>query len=265
MTSGQQLFADAVTSCRLWRVWTFLGVQDIKTRFRRSFIGPLWILLNLGLFVGGAGVVYGVMFGQPMREFLPFVITGVVIWGFLLSSFTEAGGAFVGAEGYIKQFSYPKQIYLLRALVAYSIVLLIGFCAVILMQIVIGGFEATGWLLAIPGLALLVIAALAHITISAYLGTRFRDWPHALAGLLQVIFFVTPIMYPIKLLQAKHLDFVYKLNPLYYLVDIVRHPILTGSFAPIENYSFALVYILLIWIVAIFVARKLDNRLVFLL
>lgn len=265
MTSGQQLLADTIASCWHWRVWTFLGIQDIKTRFRRSFIGPLWILLNLGLFVGGAGVVYGLMFGQPMKEFLPFVITGMVIWGFLLSSFTEAGSAFIGAEGYIKQFSYPKQIYLLRAVVAYGVVLLVGFCAIILMQIAIGGFEPTGWLLAIPGLALLMIAALAHITISAYLGTRFRDWPHALAGLLQVIFFVTPIMYPIKLLQAKNLDFIYKINPLYYLVDIVRHPILTGSFAPIENYSFALAYIFLIWIVAIFVARKLDHRLVFLL
>lgn len=189
MTSGQQLLADAVTSCKLWRVWTFLGVQDIKTRFRRSFIGPVWILINLGIFVGAAGFVYGVMFGQPMSEFLPFLITGFVIWGFLLSSFTEAGGAFVGAEGYIKQFSYPKQIYLLRALVTYSIILLVGFCAIIPMQIVFGRFSALGWLMAIPGLTLLIVAALAHIVISAYLGTRFRDWPYALTGILQVIFF----------------------------------------------------------------------------
>lgn len=265
MTSGRQLFADALTSLRLWRVWTFLGVQDIKTRFRRSFIGPLWILLNLGIFVGAAGFVYGVMFGQPMSEFLPYVITGVVIWGFLLSSFTDAGSAFVGAEGYIKQFSYPKQIYLLRALVAYSIVLLVGFCAIMLMLIVVGRLHAMGWLLAIPGLAFLMIAALAHIVISAYLGTRFRDWPHALAGMLQVIFFITPIMYPIKILQDKHLDFVYRFNPLYYLIDIVRHPILTGSLPSIENYGFALLYVIGAWTVAIAVARKLDNRLVFLL
>jgi lipopolysaccharide transport system permease protein len=265
MTSSQQLLADTIISCRYWRVWTFLGIQDIKTRFRRSFIGPLWILLNLGIFVGAAGFVYGVMFGQPMNEFLPFLITGFVIWGFLVSSFTEAGGAFVGAEGYIKQFSYPKQIYLLRALVTYSIILLVGFCAIIPMQIVFRRFDVMGWLMAIPGLALLMIAALAQIVVSAYLGTRFRDWPHALTGILQVIFFVTPIMYPIKMLQEKHLDFVYRYNPLYYLIDIVRHPILTGSFAPLENYVFGLVYVVVVWITAIVVARKLDKRLVFLL
>ncbi|TIR56276.1 MAG: ABC transporter permease, partial [Mesorhizobium sp.] len=50
MTPRAQLYADALTALKLWRVWTFLGVQDIKARFRRSFIGPLWILLNLGFF-----------------------------------------------------------------------------------------------------------------------------------------------------------------------------------------------------------------------
>jgi len=61
------------------------------------------------------------------------------------------------------------------------------------------------------------------------------------------------------------LDFVYRYNPLYYLIDIVRHPILTGTFAPPENYVFTLLYIAAAWAVAIVVARKLDNRLVFLL
>ena len=188
MISNRQLCADWVTSLRLWRVWTFLGVQDIKARFRRSFIGPLWILLNLALFVGGAGSVYGVMLGLPMDEFLPFLITGITIWGFLLSSFTEAGSAFVGSEGYIKQFSYPKQIYLLRALVAYGIILLIGLSAIALMQIFLLRFDIVGWLIAIPGLVLLLLAALGQIVISAYLGTRFRGSPSALVGLLQVIF-----------------------------------------------------------------------------
>ncbi|MBZ9740971.1 MULTISPECIES: ABC transporter permease [unclassified Mesorhizobium] len=265
MIPTQQLYNDALAALKLWRVWIFLGVQDIKARFRRSFIGPLWILLNLAFFVGGAGFVYGVMFGQPMADFLPFLTAGFVIWGFLLSSFIEAGAAFVGSEGYIKQFSYPKQIYLLRALVSYSIVLLIGFLAIIIVQIFFQNFHILGWIMAVPGLMLLLVAALGHIVISAYVGTRFRDLPFALAGILQVIFFVTPIMFPIKVLQEKHLDFVYQYNPLYYLIDIVRHPILEGGFSPFENYAFAAIYLFVLWVIAALVARRLDNRLVFLL
>ena len=265
MIPSEQLYGDALASLKLWRVWTFLGVQDIRARFRRSFIGPLWILLNLAFFVGGAGFVYGIMFGQPMADFLPFLITGFVIWGFLLSSFVDAGAAFIGSEGYIKQFSYPKQIYLLRALVSYSIMLSIGFIAVVAMQIAFRSFMIVGWLFAIPGFFLLLAAALGHIVISAYVGTRFRDLPFALAGILQVVFFVTPIMFPIKVLQEKHLDFVYQYNPLYYLIDIVRHPILESEFASLGNYLCAALYTLVVWMVAVAVARRLDNRLVFLL
>jgi lipopolysaccharide transport system permease protein len=265
MTSNEALRADLLASLKLWRVWVFLGVQDIKARFRRSFIGPLWILFNLAFFVGGAGLVYGVLFGQPMSEFLPFLICGFVIWGFLLSSFTDAGTAFIGAEGYIKQFSYPKQIYLFRALVAYSIILLIGFAVIVPMQLFFGTFSVLGWFVALPGFILLLIAALGHIFIAAYLGTRFRDLPFALTGILQVLFFLTPIMFPISVLEAKQLDFVYQYNPLYYLIDIVRHPILEGAPAPLGNYGFAALYVVIVWIFAVCVARRLDNRVVFLL
>ncbi|MDX8437984.1 ABC transporter permease [Mesorhizobium australafricanum] len=265
MISSVQLYADALAALKLWRVWTFLGVQDIKARFRRSFIGPLWILLNLGFFVGGAGFVYGVMFGQPMANFLPFLITGFVIWGFLLSSLVEAGTAFVVSEGYIKQFSYPKQIYLLRALVSYSINMVIGFLPIVFMQLAFRNFGIQNWVMAFPGMAVLLLGGLGHIIISAYVGTKFRDLPFALSGVLQVVFFVTPIMFPIEVLKAKGIDFVYKYNPLYYLIDIVRRPIIEGSLPPIQNYALAIVYVLAVWIVASAIARRLDNRVVFLL
>ena len=260
-----RLFADASRAVRLWRVWLFLGLQDVKARFRRSFIGPLWILLNLGLFVGGAGVVYGLMFQQPMGDFLPLLTAGFVIWGFLVSSLTESGLSFVVAEGYIKQFAYPKQIYLLRVLVGYTVTLLFGLSALVPLQIVFGRFHPIGWLAALPGLAVLLLAALGHITICGYLGARFRDLPHALGGVLQVMFFVTPILFPVSQLRLRHLDFVYLFNPLYYLIDIVRGPLLTTRLSPVSHYEVAGAYVLIVWGMAVVVARRFDARVVFLL
>lgn len=263
--SKDKLLKDSIRSFKMWRVWLFLGVQDIKARFRRSFIGPLWILLNLAFFVGGAGVVYGLMFGQQLNDFLPFLVAGFVIWGFILSSLTESGLAFINAEGYIKQFPFPKQIYLFRPLVGYFIILLIGFFALIVLQLLVQSLPVVGWFLAIPGILILLFAALGHIVICAYLGARFRDLPHAMGGILQVLFFVTPVMFPVKLLRERHLDFVYQYNPLHYLIDVVRHPILEGEFAVPESYIFACLYVVVVWAFAIVVAKRLDSRLVFLL
>ena len=141
MQAMPQLLSDSWQSLRVWRVWMFLGVQDIKARFRRSAIGPLWILLNMSLFVVGAGVLYGVMINQPMKILLPYLVTGFTLWGFIVSSLTESGWAFVNAEGYIKQFCYPKQIYLLRTLVSSTIILLITLPAIIPVQLFFRSFS----------------------------------------------------------------------------------------------------------------------------
>jgi ABC-type polysaccharide/polyol phosphate export permease len=226
MQAMRRLLADSWEALRVWRVWLFLGVQDVKARFRRSVIGPFWILLNMSLFVVGAGLLYGVMINQPMRTLLPYLVTGFTFWAIIVSSLTDSGWAFVNAEGYIKQFCYPKQVYLMRTLVSSTIIMLITLPAIIPIQLYFGSFSLVGWLLAIPGLVLLLLAALGHITVCAYLGVRFRDLPHAANGLLQVAFFVTPVMFPVKLLQERHLALIYQVNPLYYILEVARHPIL---------------------------------------
>jgi|SRR5579872_717624 len=265
MPAMSQLLADSWQSLRVWRVWTFLGVQDVRTRFQRSLIGPLWIFLNMSLFVVGAGLLYGVMINQPMKILLPYLITGFTFWALIVSSLTESGWAFVNAEGYIKQFCYPKQIYIMRTLVSSTIIMLITLPAIIPVQLYFRSFSPIGWLLALPGLLLLLLAVLGHITLCAYLGVRFRDLPHAVGGVLQVAFFVTPVMFPAKLLQDRHLALIYEVNPLYYLLEVARHPILEGNLAAPQVYIFAILYIVLLWVFAALVARSLDSRVVILL
>jgi ABC-type polysaccharide/polyol phosphate export permease len=265
MRFESQLLADSVASVRVWRVWWFLGMQDIKARFRRSFFGPVWILLNMFLFVAGVGVLYGVLINQPMREFLPYLLTGLALWGMLVSSFTESGWSFINAEGYIKQFCYPKQIYLLRTLVSTSIILAITLTAVVPVQVLTGSFSILGWVIAVPGLVILLLASLAHITLSAYLGVRFRDYPHAAAGILQVAFFVTPVMFPTKMLDGRHLSLIYRVNPFYYLITVAREPILKGVPAAPEVYLWACLYVLAAWVLAVLIAKSLDSRIVVLL
>jgi ABC-type polysaccharide/polyol phosphate export permease len=259
------LLGDCWQALRAWRVWLFLGVQDVKARFHRSAIGPLWILLNMSLFVVGAGVLYGVLINQPMKILLPYLLIGFTLWGAIVSSFTEAGFSFVNAEGYIKQFCYPKQIYLLRTLVSTTIILLITLPALIPVQLFFRSFSIIGWLLALPGLVLLLLALLGHIAVCGYLGVRFRDLPHAMGGLLQVAFFVTPVMFPAKMLQDRHYAWIYQFNPFYYLLELARHPILQGEPAAPEIYGGACLYILLVWTVAGLVARSLDSRIVVML
>lgn len=258
------ILSDSVKALSLWRISLFLAVQDTKSRFRGSSFGVGWILVSLMIWVVGVGGVYGLMFGVSAREFLPNLMAGFVIWGVIASSLTESGLAFVGAQGYIKQFAFPKQIYILRSFFSYVFVFFIGIIALFFVMVFVSEIYPIGWLYALPGLFFLLITCLSYSSITAYLGARYRDLPHFLGGALQVMFLLTPIVFPASVLRDKGFSIVYEINPFFYLIEVVRSPLLTGEFATWENYMGAFLCAVIGWGFAALCAYKLDKRIVFL-
>ncbi len=265
MTPLRKISRDQIAALKNWRVWWHLGMADVRNRFAKSFVGPTWILLNLAMWVGGMGVIYGTLFNRPLDTYLPYLTIGFVCWGFLSQTITDGGNAFVFAEGYIKQFTYPKQIYVLRVIVNASVPFAIGVLIFFAVMLVMGHSVGVGMLWALPGLAMLLVVAYLHAFIMAYASARFRDLPHGMTALLQVLMFVTPVFFAVDTLKESRLDFVYKYNPLYYLIEVVRHPLTMLEPAPLEIYIAVVIYMLIAALVALFVAIRLDRRIVYIL
>jgi lipopolysaccharide transport system permease protein len=265
MSALSKLAQDNLAALANWRVWWHLGMADVRNRFAKSFIGPTWILLNLGLWVGGIGIIYATLFRQSIETFLPFLTIGFVVWGFLVQTITEGGNAFVFAEGYIKQFTYPKQIYVLRVMVNATVPLAIGVLIFFFVAAFVGKGLDVGMWWCLPGFVILFAASYLHATIMAYASARFRDLPHGMTALLQVLFFVTPVFFTVGVLKERGLDFVYKYNPLYYLIEGVRHPLTQWTPAPTEIYVASSVYVAVLAVVAIWLAARLDRRIVYIL
>ncbi|CAE6845110.1 ABC transporter permease [Paraburkholderia domus] len=257
--------AEYVTAARLWRVWLHMGLQDLKGRFRSSILGPLWILINLSATMGAVGIIFGRLFHQPMQDFLPFLTLGLAIWGFMTSALTEGASSFVHAEGYIKQFSFPKVTYLYRAMVPYMVVFSVGLLVFFVVAIAYGRQFTLGSLWAIPGFLVFTLINFFHLIIVAHVGARYRDLPHLLTGLIQIAFYVTPVMYTVDMLKARGLGFVYMMNPLYYLIEIIRYPLMNGAAPPTEVVGLALGYGALVGIIAIIVIKKMSARIVYVL
>ncbi len=259
------LARDNLRALSNWRVWLHLGLADIRNRFAKSVVGPVWIVLNLALWVAGIGVIYSSVFDHELHDFLPYLTIGFVVWGYLTQTLTDGGNAFIYAEGYIKQFTYPKQIYILRVLVNAGVVLLIGLA--IFLGVMVFFHQSFGWgaLWVLPGFFLLALASYLHATIMAYTSVRFRDLPHGMTSLLQVLFFVTPVFLFVDDLKKRGLDFVYQYNPLYYLIEIVRYPLIHSAAAPWGIYQACLIYILILGVIAYVIAKILDKRIVYIL
>ncbi|CEJ96032.1 O-antigen export system permease protein RfbD [Caballeronia glathei] len=200
-----------------------------------------------------------------MNEFLPFLTLGIVIWTFISSSLVEGSMAFIAAEGYIKQFPFPKTIYLYRAIVPYTIVFAIGLVVFFVCMALYKRPVGPGALWAVPGFILFVIINFFHIVIVAHVGVRFRDLPHLLGSLIQIAFYLTPVIFTGTMLKERGLDFVYMFNPLYYLIEIVRYPLLNSDAPPMEVVYVALGYCVVAGIIATLVVRKMSQRIVYVL
>ena len=80
---------DIGDALRKYHLIGTLGWQDVATRYRRSRVGAFWLTINIAVMIGALGLVFGTIFGQPMREFLPFLAVGLIVWNFISSSINE--------------------------------------------------------------------------------------------------------------------------------------------------------------------------------
>lgn len=255
---------DVGRSARLWPIWTRLGLQDVRLKFRRSAIGPAWIFVNLAVLVVSIGFIYANLLGQEPREFIPYLTIGLILWSYLTNSIVDGGNAFVNSEGYIKQISLPIYVYLFRFFVSISLTMLITMCAFAIVAVLYRLPVGAGTLLAVPGLLIVMVTSLLLITIFAHLNARFRDIAHMASVGMQVLFYVTPVIFPAQLLQQRgRLALIVELNPLYHLLEVVRRPLLMSSPADWHSYLATLGIIVFLASVATAIVAVYQRRIVF--
>ena len=256
---------DALAAVELWRIWWRLGIQDLRLRFRRTVLGVGWILVQLVVMILAVGAVYGSLLGQDLHAFLPFLTVGLVVWSFLTASIVEGGSALIASEGYIKQIGLSIHVYILRCFVSVSISAGISFAAYAILAAVYRVPVGSGTLWVIPGLVLLGLIGLFFIVIFAHLNARFRDTTH-LAGVgMQVLFYVTPVLWPAEMLRGRSLGWIVDVNPFYHLLEAVRQPLLSSRPATVENYVVGLVVAVCLGVAASGVVAFYSRRIVFVL
>lgn len=224
---------DIVMGIRMWRLWGRQGWNDILQRYRRSLLGPFWLTASMAIMVVALGVLYAELFKIKVDTLLPYLCLGLIVWTLLSSFLTEAGSLFTGSEAYIKQIRLPYSVYVYRScwskliIFAHNVVIYIG---VILYFDIWPGAAA---LLAIPGLAVVLLNGFLLSLCIGMVSARFRDIPQIVTSLVQIAFFVTPIFWTPELLRGR--SFALDFNPFYHLVEIVRAPLL-GTVPSAKNY-----------------------------
>jgi lipopolysaccharide transport system permease protein len=256
-----QYFVD-IWSARYF--WTHLALSDLRTRWRRSYLGALWSILQpLGMTILIAFVL-GRLMNLDVVDYAPYILSGIIFWEFLSATANAGSLAFVQNEPYIKQHRHPLAIYTLRTVLANSILLMLASVSLLGWILVVRPANI-GWCwLSLPlSIPLLLLTAWPLATILAYITVRFRDIPHALGLVLQALWFVSPVYFETKFFRDAGLNGFIDYNPVYHLLQTVRAPLLSGEWPSLENYEFCLGTVLFFGVLAVGIGRRYERNAIF--
>jgi len=207
-----------------WHLPAALAWLDIRNRYRGSVLGPLWLTLSMAVMVAGLGFLYSRLFNLPLAEYLPFVMVSLVLWTSMNSIVIEACTSLTSSEGIIRQLPLPYTVHALRTVLRNLAVAAHHLPLVFVVLLLLG--RAPGWE-ALPALAGLVMLGVGGFALALFLGmlcARFRDIGPIVGSLMQLVFFLSPIIWKPESLGDRAVWL--PLNPVFALMETLRGPLL---------------------------------------
>lgn len=212
-----------------------LGWQDVRQSYRRTALGPFWLTIGVVAQVLTISVVFGIIFKSPIQDYLPFIATGMVTWGFISSMINEGTYTFINAEAIIKQLPLPMWVHVFRVSWRNLIIMAHNFVIVPLAYLIVGKAPSFNLFFFAPGLLLILLNLTWMASIAGLVSARFRDFPAIVLSVMTVVFYVTPVMWEPKNFEPGIAHLLLGLNPFYHLIQLGRLPLL-GGIPTIENW-----------------------------
>lgn len=240
----------------------FLAYSDIRQRYRRSTLGPFWITISTAVMISCIGIIFGGLFKTPMKEFLPFLTVGLILWSLISNCLSEATVVFVSAEPIIKQLPIPLFTHVIRMVSRNVYIFLHNILIFPAVLLIVGKSVGFACLLSLPGLFLLIINLSWMSLLLGIICSRFRDLGQIVASVLQIFFYLTPIIWMPSLLPERTSMMILGPNPFYHLLQIVRGPLI-GDVPPLSSWIFTATLAIVGWILTILLFNKYRSRIAY--
>src|SRR5215218_7803076 len=173
-------------------LWGHLGWQDIRQRYRRSVLGPIWITISMAVTAVALGVLYAGLFGNDLSVQLPYILVGFIVWGFISGCIGEGSDVFIANEGLIKQLPAPLSVHVYRLI--WRQILFFAHNMIVYAVMLVVFPQPLNWasLTAIPAFLLLAVNGTWVALLLGVVTTRFRDLSPIIQSIVQLLFFMTP-------------------------------------------------------------------------
>lgn len=214
---------DIYQSCKKYNLIHELSYNDIKQRYRRTILGPLWISLGIAATILGLGILFGFIFNQKNVSYLPYLAVGMVFWTFISGVISEGCDSFIAMQSVIKQIYLPYSIYVFRV-ICRNLYLLAHNLIIIIVIFQFFNIEVFNFnIYVIPQFILGIINLVWMAYILAIISTRYRDINPIINNGLQLIFYLTPIIWMTEQVKDNiYINTFMNYNPFYYIIMALR-------------------------------------------
>jgi lipopolysaccharide transport system permease protein len=209
----------------------FFTWRDIKIKYKQTMLGFLWAILQPLLMM----IIFTLFFGRALNvpsQNLPypiFVFSGLLLWNTFSSGLTNSANSMVTNAQIIKKIYFPRVIIPVSSILVALFDFLMAFILFVPLLIFYRQPVSVAAIWCWP-LAMLItlLATLGPGTLLSALNVKYRDFRYVIPFLVQVLFFLTPVIYPISILKYPLLKYLIVTSPMYAAIELFRYP-LTGE------------------------------------
>lgn len=236
---------------------------SLKQKYRRSVLGFMWsvvmpLMQNLII-----GVVFYYLMRFDMPNYIVYLFAGIVIYNVLSTVILQSPYIMINNEGFIKKIYVPKLVFVLQVVFLETVNFILILISLVILGIFFHKLNFSIYYLFIPFVLLIsIIFLVGTATIISILSVYFRDMIHIVPVVMQAMFFLTPVLYPMSAVPEK-MQKIIKLNPLYYFVEIFRSPVLYSQLPNIKYVVFCFLFSIIMLFAGLLTLQKHNNRIVF--
>lgn len=242
-------------------IWA-LALKELKIRYKRSVLGFLWALLNPLLLLVVLSVVFSTIMATNVPHYAVFLLVALLPWTFFSQSLSYAAESVVGNGDLIKKVRVSKLVFPVAAVVSNMINFLLSLIPLVLIVIAVGQPFYWTWIYLPVPLVALTIFTLGATFLFAAANVYYRDVAHILQVLLNILFYVTPILYSIDLIPAQY-RWLLKLNPLQYFLNGFRLSVYYGQLPQLTSIVACFVCAFVMLAIGYWVFQKYQDEFVF--
>ena len=239
----------------------FVGT-NLSSRYRRSFLGFLWSLLNPLLTMLIMALVFSSLYKLPFQEFVFYLFSGLLPWNFIANTLNAGANSIISSEGYLKKVYLPAMIFPLTTLGVEMVNFVFSMVSMFLLMLLFGA-KFTYSLLLLPfAFVPLLLFLFGLVLIFSVVTVYFRDFSHILGIILVATLYLTPIFYQLSFLSVELQQWLVY-NPFYHFVNLFHLIIYEGQFPELFEWGLCLLLASISAVTGLWVLYKKENSLIY--